>query len=169
MGNLGALRQRWFSQAVLCQTSDKADVQVAALVGSELERLGLECTDVLPEFHVPQSVREKFQLAGAAGDEMAANWENMLKQYYKTFSATEPELVADLERRALSNTEEGEESGQNGEVKHKAGRVYASEILKCFVASNPAVIGGSPDVASSCGGHFPSIQGTFLPPSYGVK
>merc|ERR1712051_773834 len=158
------------------------DVQVAALVGSELERLGLEGTGVLPQFHVPQLVREKFQLAGARGDEMAHTWENMLQQYYKTFSATEPELVADLERRmsgqyltdnwqgnlneylqqeqsivnpkmrALSNTEkEEEESLQSGEVKHKAGRVYASEILKCFVASNPAVIGGSPDVASSCG------------------
>jgi len=49
--------------------------------------------------------------------------------------------------------------------KYKAGRVYVSEVLKNFVEQNPSIIGGSPDVASSCGAHFPAIQGNFLPPS----
>lgn len=53
--------------------------------------------------------------------------------------------------------------------KYKAGRVYAAEVLKCFVQHNPSVIGGSPDVASSCGAHFPAIQGHFLPPSFAEK
>jgi len=53
--------------------------------------------------------------------------------------------------------------------KHKAGRVCCTEVLKQFVLSNPAVMGGSGDVASSCGGHFPEIQGTFLPDCYASK
>jgi len=53
--------------------------------------------------------------------------------------------------------------------KYKAGRVYVSEVLKAFVKENPAVIGGSADVASSCGAHFPDIQGHFLHPSFGEK
>jgi len=57
---------------------------------------------------------------------------------------------------------------KNGSVlKYKAGRVYVSEVLKCFVECNPSCMGGSADVASSCGAHFPAIQGHFLPPSYG--
>lgn len=50
--------------------------------------------------------------------------------------------------------------------KHKAGRVCATEVLKHFVRVNPSIIGGSGDVGSSCGGHFPELQGTFLPKSY---
>lgn len=51
--------------------------------------------------------------------------------------------------------------------KNKAGRIYASEVLKCLVQHNPAIIGGAADVASSCGSHFPDLQGHFLPPSRG--
>lgn len=54
-------------------------------------------------------------------------------------------------------------------VKHKAGRVYVAEVLKLFAEHNPALIGGSPDVASSCGAHFPAIQGHFLPPAFGER
>lgn len=53
--------------------------------------------------------------------------------------------------------------------KHKAGRVCATEVLKEFVKANPSVMGGSGDVGSSCGGHFPDLQGTFLHPSYASK
>ncbi|CAJ1383624.1 unnamed protein product [Effrenium voratum] len=49
--------------------------------------------------------------------------------------------------------------------KQKAGRVYASEVLKCLVQNNPAIMGGAADVASSCGVHFPELQGHFLPAS----
>ncbi|CAJ1354946.1 unnamed protein product [Effrenium voratum] len=49
--------------------------------------------------------------------------------------------------------------------KHKAGRVYASEVLRCLVQNNPSIMGGAADVASSCGAHFPEIQGHFLPKS----
>uniref|UniRef100_A0A7S0FDH9 Transketolase-like pyrimidine-binding domain-containing protein n=1 Tax=Pyrodinium bahamense TaxID=73915 RepID=A0A7S0FDH9_9DINO len=52
--------------------------------------------------------------------------------------------------------------------KYKAGRGYVTDILKSFVEMNPSIIGGSADVASSCGGHFPTIQGNFLPPSKSV-
>jgi len=54
-------------------------------------------------------------------------------------------------------------------VKHKAGRVYVSEVLKDFAEHNPALIGGSADVASSCGAHFPKVQGHFLPPCHAEK
>ncbi|CAK0820587.1 unnamed protein product, partial [Prorocentrum cordatum] len=90
---------------------------------------------------------------------------------------------ADIEAnlRELSNTVELPDNGMGLEpkmkrrktfdsgFKYKAGRVYASQVLKCFAQHNPAVIGGSPDVASSCGAHFPDIQGHFLPPSYAEK
>merc|ERR1719215_1500759 len=38
-----------------------------------------------------------------------------------------------------------------------------------MVELNHSLIGGSGDVASSCGGHFPSIQGHFLPASYSKR
>jgi len=50
--------------------------------------------------------------------------------------------------------------------KYKAGRVCAADVLKQLVKDNPSIIGGSPDVKSSCGGHFPEIQGTFMPSCY---
>merc|ERR1711988_297135 len=53
--------------------------------------------------------------------------------------------------------------------KHKAGRVCATEVLKQFVEFNPCIMGGSGDVGSSCGGHFPKLQGMFLPPAYASK
>jgi len=54
----------------------------------------------------------------------------------------------------------------NQKPKYKAGRVYVTEVLKNIVAMNPSVIGGSADVASSCGGHWPDLQGHFLPPCF---
>jgi len=47
--------------------------------------------------------------------------------------------------------------------------VCAHEVLKVLVESSPAVMGGSGDVGSSCGGHFPQVQGMFLPPSFASK
>jgi transketolase len=90
---------------------------------------------------------------------------------------------ADIEAnlRELSNNAQLPENGMGLEprvkrkktfdsgFKYKAGRVYASQVLKCFAQHNPALIGGSPDVASSCGAHFPDIQGHFLHPSYAEK
>jgi len=44
-----------------------------------------------------------------------------------------------------------------------------AEVLKSLVEANPAIMGGSGDFASSCGGHWPDIQGHFLPPCYGDR
>jgi len=158
-------------------------------------------TSVLPPFHVPGLVLSKFRDYGTKGDEMADEWEEMLKQYYAAFEGQDAELVNDLrdrmqgkylsdkwdqavrqyltsERgntsalmRSLYNSDKAENGKNTGEgkLKRKAGRVYVSDVLKCFVELNPSVIGGSADVASSCGAHFPDIQGHFLPPSYSAK
>lgn len=66
----------------------------------------------------------------------------------------------DLKRQKVEN---------GSSYKYKAGRVYVADLLKTLVEFNPSVIGGSADVASSCGAHFPAIQGHFLPPVYGEK
>merc|ERR1712038_1565544 len=60
-------------------------------------------------------------------------------------------------------------SDGSSKFKHKAGRQYASEVLKVLVECSPALIGGSGDVSGSCGGHYSAIQGHFLPPSFGSK
>jgi len=149
---------------------------------------------VLPRFHVPWRTFRKFRDIGARGDAMADAWEQMLFKYYDTFQESEPTVVEDLRNRmqgiylggdwqssvheylskekqvldanlrslSNSNTEETTVS----KFKYKAGRVYVSEVLKCMVELNHSLIGGSGDVASSCGGHFPNIQGHFLPASY---
>eukprot|EP00440_Ansanella_granifera_P033818 gb/GFBE01036691.1/.p1 GENE.gb/GFBE01036691.1/~~gb/GFBE01036691.1/.p1 ORF type:complete len:854 (+),score=201.88 gb/GFBE01036691.1/:1-2562(+) len=74
----------------------------------------------------------------------------------------------------LHNEETGEPAAKRQKVgakkfKYKAGRVYVSEVLKDFVEQNPSIIGGSADVASSVGAHFPAIQGHFLPPCFAEK
>eukprot|EP00932_Pfiesteria_piscicida_P001378 SRR837773.11343.p1 GENE.SRR837773.11343~~SRR837773.11343.p1 ORF type:complete len:657 (+),score=252.06 SRR837773.11343:170-1972(+) len=212
--NLEAIRSKWFCPPNLRKSGDTVDKKVADLVASELE--SIPGTEVLPKFHVPQLVLQKFRELGAKGDRMADQWEEMVQRYYRQFRATEPELVEDLEGRmagryltekweskvneylsreqkaiystlrTLWNNVEGpaEDSDSSHEsihsskrrrleppmkTKYKAGRVYVAEVLKNLVAMNPAVIGGSADVASSCGGHWPDIQGHFLPPSFAEK
>eukprot|EP00929_Paragymnodinium_shiwhaense_P103980 TRINITY_DN678_c0_g1_i5.p1 TRINITY_DN678_c0_g1~~TRINITY_DN678_c0_g1_i5.p1 ORF type:complete len:982 (-),score=266.98 TRINITY_DN678_c0_g1_i5:102-2993(-) len=59
--------------------------------------------------------------------------------------------------------------GGDPKFKYKAGRVYAAEVLRTMVQHNPSVMGGSADVASSCGGHFLDLQGHFLPKCYAEK
>eukprot|EP00928_Gymnodinium_smaydae_P021859 TRINITY_DN18560_c0_g1_i1.p1 TRINITY_DN18560_c0_g1~~TRINITY_DN18560_c0_g1_i1.p1 ORF type:complete len:883 (-),score=183.18 TRINITY_DN18560_c0_g1_i1:231-2879(-) len=76
----------------------------------------------------------------------------------------------DLEQPSSVQDDDGQPNAkrqrtQGKAMKYKAGRVYTAEVLKFLVEHNPSVIGGSADVASSCGGHFPSIQGHFLPPA----
>ena len=46
-------------------------------------------------------------------------------------------------------------------------RVTVNLFNSAQVQHNPAIIGGAADVASSCGSHFPDLQGHFLPPSRG--
>lgn len=195
--NLSSLRQSWCCAENLSQSGD---VDLSELVGRELDRLGLSRLDVLPAFHIPEAVMDKFRSRGMQGDSLAAEWEDMLQRYFSTFQSTEPDLVADLRQRMngqyLTERWQGQcneylrqEHGTilpklrtvlNGDnessgrvcdtgLKYKAGRVYAAELLKRFVESNPAVIGGSPDVVTSCGGHWPALQGHFLPPSYATK
>eukprot|EP00927_Polykrikos_kofoidii_P001234 TRINITY_DN10445_c2_g1_i1.p1 TRINITY_DN10445_c2_g1~~TRINITY_DN10445_c2_g1_i1.p1 ORF type:complete len:904 (-),score=129.19 TRINITY_DN10445_c2_g1_i1:64-2571(-) len=81
----------------------------------------------------------------------------------RTFSNHGSADVEDLEPAAKRLRAE------KADFKHKAGRVYVSDVLKNFVKTNQSVIGGSADVASSCGAHFPEIQGHFLPPCYASK
>jgi len=207
---LESIRQRGFSPEGLRASGDAVDARVAELVAEELKATGGE---VLPMFHVPQVVLKKFREVGASGDRKADEWDEAVQQYIRTFRSSEPELVADLERRVagkyltqkwetkvneylqreqrsiyaslrtLSNEVVDDETsalepltkkaktngGGDGKFKYKAGRVYVSEVLRNFAAMNPAIIGGSPDVASSCGGHFPDIQGHFLPPAYAER
>jgi len=206
--NLEAIRVKWFSAEALRKNGDAVDQQVADLVAAELE--AHPDAKVLPKFHVPSSVLQKFRDVGARGDRMSDQWEEMLQQYYRQFRATEPDLVADLEGRmtgryltekwdskindylcreqkaiysnlrTLWNNETAEDSDGSQDAKrrkietptqpaYKAGRVYVAEVLKNMVAMNPAIIGGSADVASSCGGHWPEIQGHFLPPAFAEK
>mmetsp|Transcript_15519 Transcript_15519/g.30018 ORF Transcript_15519/g.30018 Transcript_15519/m.30018 type:complete len:864 (+) Transcript_15519:60-2651(+) len=150
---------------------------------------------VLPHFHLLHPVVKKFRAVGTRGDSMADAWEQMLLKYYDTFQELEPMLVEDLRNRmqgiylagdwqssvheylakekqvidttlrSLSNLSTKEETRES-EFKYKAGRVYVADVLKCMVELNHSLIGGSGDVASSCGGHFPNIQGHFLPASY---
>merc|ERR1712113_391055 len=42
-------------------------------------------------------------------------------------------------------------------------------MLQTFAKCNPALIGGSADVASSVGAHFPAIQGHFLPGAFAER
>jgi len=82
-----------------------------------------------------------------------------LKTLWNNFEAQDVDSDSSQEckRRKISPDEK---------PKYKAGRVYVAEALKNIVATNPSVIGGSPDVASSCGGHWPELQGHFLPPCF---
>jgi transketolase len=103
-----------------------------------------------------------------AGKYLADGWKNSLQEYL----TTESTRINSGLRTLLNETEPEEPKAKKqkvAEFKHKAGRVCATEVLKKFVEDNHSVIGGSGDVGSSCGGHFPKIQGTFLPPCYASK
>mmetsp|Transcript_39704 Transcript_39704/g.84878 ORF Transcript_39704/g.84878 Transcript_39704/m.84878 type:complete len:863 (+) Transcript_39704:90-2678(+) len=209
--NLEAIRNKWFNPTNLRKDGDAIDQQVADVVQEELDLISEK--EVLPKFHVPSKVLDKFREIGAQGDRMADKWEEMLQQYYRTFRASDPDLVDDLEQRmsgkfltdkweakvseylnkelkainsnikTLWNNIEAPNDDDSDSTqdlkrrkitpeqkpKYKAGRVYVAEVLKNIVALNPSVMGGSADVASSCGGHWPDIQGHFLPPSFGEK
>mmetsp|Transcript_80297 Transcript_80297/g.231959 ORF Transcript_80297/g.231959 Transcript_80297/m.231959 type:complete len:864 (+) Transcript_80297:127-2718(+) len=214
--NLEAIRRKWFSPEGLRESGDPVDARIAEMVQAELDELpttGGEKATVLPMFFVPRRILSRFRHIGSQGDRRADEWEDLVRMYSRTFRASEPDIVADLENRVggryltddwelkvhnylvreqkqiyaglrtLSNTLDGPDD--NGETspeplakrqkvdvaqpKYKAGRVYVSEVLKNFVEMNPAVIGGSADVASSAGGHFPDIQGHFLPPAFAER
>jgi len=219
--NLEALREKWFCPKSLRQSGDAVEQRVADLVQGELDawNTSAERTNgikhMLPKFYVPKTVLKKFRDAGAVGDKMADEWEQMLQRYYSKFRDAEPELVKDLQERmqgkyvsdswessvneylkkekdsiyqsleelhnsvgiteeiqgspASPEPEAKRQKTSSGGYKYKAGRVYVAEVLKCFVQHNTACIGGSADVASSCGAHFPAIQGHFLPSSYGER
>lgn len=221
--NIESIREKWLSPEGLRASGDAVDAEVARLVQGELDGLkaqgdqagGGMSAKILPKFHVPKPVLDKFRNFGASGDAMAAEWQQMVQRYYKAFQGKEPALVTDLKDRmegryltehwqdsvnayllkeqrviqaslmTLLNEDEEEAAAEpdakrprvdrkmsnayDPKFKYKAGRVYVSEVLKQLVEFNPAIIGGSPDVASSCGAHFPNIQGHFLPPSYASK
>eukprot|EP00931_Biecheleriopsis_adriatica_P083317 TRINITY_DN568_c0_g1_i1.p1 TRINITY_DN568_c0_g1~~TRINITY_DN568_c0_g1_i1.p1 ORF type:complete len:861 (-),score=166.98 TRINITY_DN568_c0_g1_i1:197-2779(-) len=102
------------------------------------------------------------------GKYVSDDWASSLDKYL------EKEMQAiDAGLTILHNEDTGEPAAKRQKVakkfKYKAGRVYVSEVLKDFVEQNPSIIGGSADVASSCGAHFPNIQGHFLPPSFGAS
>lgn len=205
-----ALREKWCSAEGLRRSEDKVDHAVADLVQKEFNDIkswGMSESEgsKLPKFYVPRAVLKKYRNYGENGDDLAAEWESLVEQYYKAFGDKEPELVKDLRERmqgrylqdkwkkslcdyleterrridanlaTLPNEHDPEveppakRQKLDGKFKHKAGRVCATEVLKQFVEVNPSVIGGSGDVGSSCGGHFPKIQGTFLPPSYASR
>lgn len=107
------------------------------------------------------------------GKFLGDNWQESIEAYLHR----EQRVIEDS-LRTLSNDVSVEDTvepeakrAKTGDInfKHKAGRTYVSEVLESFVELNPSVIGGSPDVASSCGAHFPTIQGHFLPPAYGAR
>jgi len=105
--------------------------------------------------------------ARVKGQYLTEGWNQAVDEY---LSSEQQRINASL--RSVSNNmeEQVEPSPKRQKVdenfKHKAGRVCAADVLKHLVKHNPSIIGGSPDVKSSCGGHFPEIQGTFLPPCY---
>jgi len=102
---------------------------------------------------------------------LTEKWQQALQEY---LAAEQQRISSSLPTLCNETNGHAEPSAKrqkvvDGKLKHKAGRVCATEVLKHFVEVNPAVIGGSGDVVSSCGGHFPKIQGTFLPSSYASK
>merc|ERR1711988_938529 len=103
------------------------------------------------------------------GRYLAQGWKEPVQQY---LTSEQERINAGLKVVLNDNKEAGKtlSKKQTGEkFKHKAGRVCATEVLKQFVEFNHSIMGGSGDVGSSCGGHFPKIQGTFLPPAYASK
>jgi len=103
------------------------------------------------------------------GKYVSDSWEATAEKYLTNELASIMAALPDL-RNEDDATEGDEPPAKRFKVgtksfKYKAGRVYVSEVLKNFAEQTPALIGGSPDVASSVGAHFPSIQGNFLPPS----
>jgi transketolase len=106
------------------------------------------------------------------GNYLTDRWKTALNDYLEP----ESKRIDENLRTVLNDTDGKSEEPQakrqkkeNGSFKHKAGRVCVTEVLKQMVEANPSIIGGSGDVGSSCGGHFPKIQGTFLPPCYSSK
>lgn len=104
------------------------------------------------------------------------NWQVKVSEYLrKEHAATMPSLPTMSNRPDLPEEpdvyepEAKRQKTQGSAVKYKAGRVQVAEVLKSIVEMNPAIIGGSGDVASSCGGHWAKIQGHFLPPHYAKK
>jgi len=108
----------------------------------------------------------------AEGRYVSDSWDTAVREYLnKERSCLYPNLPTLLNEAQPEKDEEPPTKKAKAETtfKRKAGRVYVSEVLKCFAEHNPALIGGSADVASSCGAHFPAIQGHFLPASYAEK
>jgi len=106
------------------------------------------------------------------GKYLTDEWQQSLKSYLEVEQVRINTELRDLNNEPSSSDNESPAKRRkivDGKFKHKAGRVCAAEVLKHFVEVNPSVIGGSGDVASSCGGHFPKIQGTFLPESYASR
>jgi transketolase len=104
------------------------------------------------------------------GKYMTDKWRAAVNEYLCTEQAAIDKGVGILHNGSnghASHIEEPDAKRQKistEKFKYKAGRVYATEVLKTMVEMNPSIIGGSADVASSSGGHFPKIQGHFLPP-----
>jgi transketolase len=100
------------------------------------------------------------------GQYLTDGWNKAVDEYL----AAEQQRIYPALRTVSNNIDDNPEPSAKRqkieEFKHKAGRVCAADVLKHLVKFNPSIIGGSPDVKSSCGGHFPEIQGTFMPPSY---
>lgn len=104
------------------------------------------------------------------GKYLTDNWRSGLQAYLETEQQRINGSLRTLHNEVNGDSEPPSKKQKiDTKFKHKAGRVCATEVLKQFVEVNPAVIGGSGDVGSSCGGHFPKIQGTFLPPSYASR
>jgi len=103
------------------------------------------------------------------GKYLTDSWQVAVSDYLHTEMSAADAGLATMH----NNIEVGEPDAKKRKVdskfKHKAGRVYASEALKIFVEHNPSCIGGSADVASSVGAHFPAVQGHFLPACYSAK
>lgn len=101
--NIEEIREKWFSPGGLRQSSDPVDLQVAGLVQKELDNLmswGMSETTgerhVLPKFHVPKKVIDKFRSFGTVGDALAEEWDETVEAYIAAFRDKEPELVKDL-------------------------------------------------------------------------
>jgi len=103
-------------------------------------------------------------------DEWQAVAEKYLQKELSAIDANLPSLsnlVASEDSEPASKRQKTAQPAKR--MKYKAGRVYVAEVLKDFAEQNPALLGGSADVASSVGAHFPAIQGHFLPARFAEK
>jgi transketolase len=98
-------------------------------------------------FHVPSAVRERLHGVREAGDQRVAEWHGRMERYRDAY----PHEAAELERRLAGLLPSGWDAGmpEFAVGTEMATRSASGAVLRALAMTNPELIGGSADLASS--------------------